>query len=208
MTVIQLTKVEADLHLYLQDESVLISADFSAVVGDVIAFTSSVVTNGLRKALGEVATTPNELENRSFLEVADVIVEHHLRLVRASEREIARKSLLEAYFHAAGPQYVFEPPSKTSFVRLLRKWGTRDFAALLLSLHLFNSISLAVQDKVRAKMPDIRSFELYMLGLESVCRDSVRTAIQNVHGEPGPLWAREVASHIEEQLLHVASPVK
>ena len=208
MTVTPLNSVEADLHLYLRDKRTINLSAFSVVVADVVAFTSLVNRNGFRDAFAALPGTDERVMDRSFIEAADRIVDHHLRLVSGSRRDLVKKSVLEAYFHAAGPQNVFDPPAKTQFVRSLRKWGARDFAALLLSLYVFNSISLAIQDEIRVKMPDVRSFELYMLSLEAICRDTVKAAMKSVSlKEPGELWAREVLQHVEEQLLHASSAV-
>jgi hypothetical protein len=208
VTVTPLNSVEADLHFYLRDKRGINLPTFSVVVADVLAFTSSVNRSGFRIAFTELLRCDGRIADRSFIEAADLLVDYHLRLANKSSRDLVRKSVLEAYFHAAGPQNVFEPPVKTQFVRSLRKWGPRDFAALLLSLYVFNSISLTVQEDIRAKMSDVRSFELYMLGLETICRDTVKAAANSVSlKEPGELWAREVLQHVEEQLLHAPSAV-
>jgi len=207
VTPTQLGNIEAELHVYLRNKDVQISTEFSAVVDDVIVFTSAVVKTGLRKALANLPNGSDGLADRPFIEVADVVVEHHLRWVPEGEREITRKSLLEAYFHACGPQYVFEPPAKTQFFRSLRRQGPREFGVLLLSLHLFNTISIAIQDEVRLKMTDIRSFEVYMLGLEAVCRDMVKAAIESSdRSNLSKHWIHAVVNHIHGHLIHVASP--
>jgi hypothetical protein len=208
VTVAELCSLEADLYSYLRKKNRIISAGFSAVIGDVIQFTSMVIERGLTNALGEITPNGRELADESFIKVADLVAEHHLRLIAEPDREIVRKSLLEAYFHAAGPQRVFEPAAKTHFLQSLRRFGTRDFAALLLSLFVFNSISIAIQDEVRGRMPDIRSFEIYMLGLENICRDAVRTAVElSTSKKPDDDWVRAVAEHVERQLVRASSSV-
>src|SRR5262249_15117374 len=131
VTATRLGSIEADLRLYLRENYAPVSPEFTAVVGDVIRFTSAVVEKGFRRALAELGNSVDGLADRGFIEVADVIVEHHLRLEHGPDRELVRKSALEAYLHACGPQYAFEPPAKTEFLRSLRRWNSRDFAAQL-----------------------------------------------------------------------------
>ena len=203
MTAFQLARIKADLHRYLRDTKPLISLEFSAVVADVTGFTAAILQKGFRKALAQLPNTSEGLSGRPFIEVADVIVEHHLRFVKETEREIARKSLLEAYIHAAGPRDVFAPPGKTRLVTSLRRAGPRNFAALLFSLHTFNVVCMTIQDKVRTKMPDVQSFELYMLGAETICRDIVTDAVKTQGTELDERWARAVAESVEAELLHL-----
>jgi hypothetical protein len=140
------------------------------------------------------------LADRPFVQIADVIVEHHIRLVQGPDRDIVRKSLLEAYIHAAGPQDAFDPVGKTRLARSLRQSGAAKFAALIFSLHLFNVVSLEIQDEVRADMPDAKTFELYMLGLETICRDAVKAALNTEETEVDKPWTRALARKVEMQL--------
>ena len=59
-----------------------------------------------------------------------------------------------------------------------------------------------MQDDVRVRMPDVKFFELYMLGLETVCRDTVNDAIKSRRLEVDERWLKAVAESIEAQLLH------
>src|SRR5262249_27515834 len=149
--------IKADLHQYLSKRETLLPAEFSAVVADLAAFTSAIIHDRFEKALMQLGNLGDDLSSRSFIELADIIAEYHLRLFQGPERDVVRKSLIEAYIHAAGPQYVFGPPRQTRFVRSLRRWGPRNFAAVFFSLHVFNTISMAIQDEVREKMPDVMS---------------------------------------------------
>jgi len=144
--------LKADVYSYLRECKSPLLTDMIQVVADVMLFTSAVGHDSFEKALAPFANSAAELAERPLVEVADVIVEHHLRSVAAGDRDLLRKSLLEAYFHAAGPKYVFEPVRKTRLVRSLRKIGPQKFAALVLSLHLFNVVSRGIQDEVRAKI--------------------------------------------------------
>jgi len=96
-------------------------------VADVTAFISAIVKDGFQKAFAQLPNFFEGLSGRPFIEVAQVIVEHHLRLVKKPEREIVRKSLLEAYTHAAGPRYVFELPGKTRLCELIAAFGSKKF---------------------------------------------------------------------------------
>jgi hypothetical protein len=159
------------------------------------------VRGGLERTISQLPSFVQGLLDQSFIEVVDFIVEHHLRLIQAPEGEIARKSLIEAYIHTAGPQYVFGKPGETRLVRSLRRWGPRHFAAQLLSVHLFNIVSMAVHDEIPTKAPDTRSFELYMLNVEAICCDAVKSAVEAVKSvESDASWARAVIKEINTTL--------
>lgn len=198
---IQLACVGADLQRYLGERESLISPRFSRVLTDVSAFTSLIVRDGFEKTLEQLPNFKQGTCERPLIEVAEVIIEHHLRFAEGAERDMMRKSLLEAYIHAAGPRYVFDPPNKTRLTRSLIKWPPPKFAILLLSLHLFNVVSMAIQDKMRMDMPDIKRFELYMLGVETICRDAVKSAAKTEATEVDERWASSVIRKAEAQLL-------
>jgi hypothetical protein len=194
--------IKSDLPQYLQNKPVLIPATFGAVLEDVAFFTAAIVQDGLAKAFARLPGFTPDFLQRPFIAVADIIAEHHVRFIQGAEREIIRKSVLEAYIHAGGPRAVFGPTGKTRLVRSLRRYGERNFAGLIFSLHLFNVISLAIQDKVRENMTDARSFELYMLGVEEICRESVDCAIKTSGAARVDRdWAAAVMRHIERQLM-------
>ena len=199
----QLATIKADLHRYLSNRKSLLSLEFNAVVEDVAAFTSAVICEGFDRALAALPNFFQELLGRPFIEVADVIAEHHLRFAQTSERDVVRKSLLEAYIHAAGPQYVFRPPDQKRILRSLRRAGPRNFVAMLFSLHVFNLISMAIEDEVRVKMTDVTTFELYMLGVETICQTVVKGAVKNERTVVDERWVKAVAMNIEAQLLNI-----
>jgi hypothetical protein len=201
VTVIQVASIKTDLLQLVSSRTALFCTDFAAVVEDVAVLTGGIIRDGIAKALARLPDFAPGLLDRPFIEVADVIVNHHVRLIPGPECEVVRKSLLEAYIHAAGPNSVFGPPGKTRLVRSLRQYGERNFAGLIFSLYLFNVISIAIQDKVRQEVPDARSFELYMLGVESVCREAVESAVHKIGSVANREWATAVAKHIERQLL-------
>jgi len=195
-------RLEADLRHYLRSKSALFSSQFSEVIADVITFTSAVVRHGFRIALARLASHGTVLPDRPFIQVCEAIVEHHVRLVRTAERELVGKSLYEAYIHLAGPQHVFRPATTTRFTHSLRRHGVKSFAASFLSLHLFNVVCLEIRDDIAAKMADQQSVELYMFGMEAMCRDIVAHAMKIPDGGLDKQWAAAICSNIEGQLLH------
>jgi hypothetical protein len=203
VTPVQLAQVKADLRRYLRAKDSLFSPEFSAVVADVATFVSAILRDGLDQAIAQLPKTSKGLSDRPLIEVADVIVEHHLRFAKDEDREVIRKSLLEAYIHAAGPQYVFERPAKTRLGRSLHHSGVVNFAALLFSLHTFNLVGMAIQDKLRAEMPDVKRFELFMLAVEGICRNVVEAAIQTQRASLDEKWAKAVAKTIEAEILQL-----
>ena len=206
MATLQVASIKTDLFQYLRERNTLVSTDFAAVIEDVALLTAAIIKDGPVKAFVRLpAFTPDFLD-RPFIEVADVIAEHHVRFIQGAEREVVRKSVLEAYIHAGGPQAVFGPTGKTRLLRSLRQYGERNFAGLIFSLHLFNVISLAIQDNVRETMTNARSLELYMLGVEEVCRESVECALKtSPAARVDREWAIAVIRHIETQLLQLPS---
>jgi hypothetical protein len=121
--------------------------------------------------------------------------------LESPDRDLVGKSLFEAYIYFAGTEYAFEPATKTRFMHTLRRRGLRGFVELFLSLHLFNVVSMEIQEKVSAIMPDLRSFELYMLNMEALCRDIVTQAMKVPDGDLDERWAATVRRNVEEQLL-------
>ena len=203
---LDLASIKADLQQYLRKKHTLISPEFSKVVADVSLFTSAIGRDGFEIAFAQSAAHTNVQPGRPFIAVAAAIVDHHLRFVREPERDIVRKSLIEVYTHVAGPQYLLEPVSKTRLVRSLRRSGSSGkFVTTLFSLHGFNLISVGFQDELRARMPDVKSFELYLSTVESICCDAVTTAVKSQGANIDEEWAKAVASSVEAQLLH--SPV-
>ena len=201
MTTVDLGSIRADLHRYLGKLNTLISPEFSIVVEDVSAFASSVVHDGFDSALAQLPNFNTNLSTRPFLEIADVIADYHVRFLQGAERELARKSLVEAYIQAAGPRNALRPLAKTRLLESLRRHGAQSFACLLFSMHLFNFVTMAIEDEVRTKMADTTGFELYMIGVETICRKVVKAAVKgNSNGADGH-WARTVATAIEGQLL-------
>jgi hypothetical protein len=201
----EIASIKADLQKYLIKECGLISPEFIKVVVDVNLFTSVISHDGIEVAFAQLAA-PASLHGRPFIEVAEAIVEHHLRFVREPELEILRKSLHEAYTHVAGPQYILEPLSKTLLLRALGRSGSsRKFVTMLFSLHVFNLICMGFQDELRARLPDEKSFQLYMSTVEAICCDAVTAAVKSHRAKVDEKWATDVARSIEAQLLH--SPV-
>ena len=194
--------IKADLQQYLRKKRTLFSPAFGKVVADVSLFTSTIVRDGFEIAFAQSPAHANVQPGRPFIEVAEAIVEHHLRFVREPERDIIRKSLLEAYTHVAGPQHILEPLGKTRLVRSLCRSGTRKFVTMLFSLHSFNVICIGFQDELRKRMPDVKSFELYMLTVEAICCDAVTAAVKSQKAKVDEKWANAVARDIEAQLLH------
>jgi len=195
----ELARLEADLRRYLQDKSNLFSPEIKQVAAEVNRFTSAIVQDGFDRALTQLGV--NVSPDRPFIAIIDAVVEHHIRMLDEPDQELVAKSLLEAYIYAAGRQYVFEPAGKTRILASLRRRGTKGFAALFFSLHLFNVISLEIQDDVHAKMPDLKSFEIYMLSVEAVCRDIVMEALSISDDRLDEGWASAVMKNIENRLL-------
>jgi hypothetical protein len=174
-----------------------------AVIADIRAFASLAICVGFEKAVAQLPNFVNGLTDRIFLEVADFIVEHHLRLVHEVDRDVLRKSLLEAYIHLAGPRQVFKPPMRTMFERALRRSDWRAFVGLFLSLHVFNVVSLAAQDEIRMRMPDVESFESYMNSVETVCSDMVKAAFDAERSQLDDRWVSAVTRNLEVQFLRL-----
>lgn len=203
MTELQLAGIKSDLSQYLRKGNNLSSPELRAVIADIGAFASLAIRVGFEKALTQLPNFVEGLTERLFLEVADFIVEHHLRFVHVADRDVLRKSLLEAYIHMAGPRQVFRRSTQTAFERALRRSDSRAFVALFLSLHVFNVVSLATQDEIRTRMTDVASLESYMDGVETICRDMVKAALEAERSQIDERWAAAVTQNIEVQLLRL-----
>ena len=59
---------------------------------------------------------------------------------------------------------------------------------------------MEIQDELRMRMPDPKSFELYMWTVKAICRDTVIAAVKSQKSKVDESWARAVARGIEAQL--------
>jgi hypothetical protein len=198
---LEIANIRADLCEYLRNKNVLISLEFSKVVAEASRFTAAVVRNGFEKALADSPAHVNVEPDRPFIEVAEALVDHQIRFVRQADREMVQKSLLEAYTFIAGPRYVFEPTRRTRFVAALRRSDPRRFAALLFSLHLYNLICALIRDDLRTRIPNVKSFQLYLMNVETICRDTVKAAVKTSAADIDSGWAKSTIKTIEKQLL-------
>jgi len=198
---LELVNVRADLHQYLRDRYTLISPEFSEVVADALRFVEAVIRRGFKTALVELTPQVRVQHCRPFIEVAEVVVGYHLRFVSQADHEMVRKSLLEAYTHIAGPAHIFKPAKKTRFVYTLRRSDSRKFAALLLSLHLYNLICAEIESEMRRRIPNAKALELYMLNVEAICRDTVTNTVKAEAVAFDQEWAMTVIKRIEAQML-------
>ena len=196
-----LARFQAELRSHLQHKNAVFSPQINDVLTEVIQFSSASLRDGLRVALTRLSANAEAWPNRTFIELCEAIVEHHIRNVTTEERELFGKSLIEAYMHFAGPQYVFEPVKKTRFMRSLRRHGAKGLASTFLSLHLFNMVCREICDEVASRMPNQQAYEMYMYCIEGLCRDVVAHAIELANGEMDERWAPAVVGAIEAQLF-------
>ena len=197
----EVAQIQADLQKYLRGKGALFSPGIEKVIAHVGRFTSDILQSGFQTAFEQLGSTADARADRPFIEVCDAIVEQHVRFLNKRDRELMAKSLLEAYIYAAGTEHAFEPLARTRMVASLRRRGTKGFATAFLSLHLFNLISIEIQDDVRMKAPDLKSFELYMLWIETACREIVSSAMSIPDGCFDEKWAAAVCADIERRLL-------
>jgi len=203
---LELENIKADLRGYLRNNNALISPEFRKVVADVARFVDVVIRDGFKVALTQSLANVNVQPDSSFIEVAEALVEHHIRFLRQVDREIAHKSLLEAYTHIADPRFVFEPTRKTEFVNALRRSGPKKFAALIISLHLYNVICGQIQNDLHRRIPDPKTLQLYLLKVEALCRDIIADIVKVQPAECDEEWALAVIRSVETQLLRPQVP--
>ena len=195
----ELVRLEADLRKYLQGKDRLFAPGVEKVIARVNEFTSAILQTDFQQAVAALGIDfPSD---RPFVEVCDAIVERQVGFLRKADQELMAKSLFEAYVYLAGSERALEPPRKTKIVPSLRRRGTKGFAGSLLSLHLFNIVSMEIQDDVKTKVPDLKSFEIYMLWIETVCRHVVAAAMAIPDGGLDEKWAAAVCSNVETRLL-------
>ena len=193
---------EAALRRHFRGRKNFLPLEIKDVIEDVIGFIFAILHDGFRSALAQSINDVKVNPDRPIVEVCDAIVEHHIRMVRTPDREIIGKALFESYVHFAGPDRVFEPESKTRLMRALRRLGVKGFIASFLSLYVFSKVTFEIQEATAAHLPDLKSLEVYMLGIETVCRDVVTRAMKIPERELDAEWAAIVCRNIEAQLLH------
>jgi hypothetical protein len=204
---LELENVRSDLYYYLRTKNDLFSSEFGKVVADAATFTEAVARHGVEVVFG-LAAHANVQPDRPFMEVAEALVDHQIRFVRQRDRDLVRKSMLEAYIYIAGPRYVLEPVRKTRFVQSLRRSEPKKFAALLFYLHLYNLISALIQDDLRTRVSNVKSFQLYLLKVETICRDIVKEAVKVPGVITDESWTTEVIRNVERQLHPPFIPTK
>jgi hypothetical protein len=190
---------------YLKKTPCLFPAEITEVVVKTCRLSSSILEVGLESALAQSGIRRAGLK-RPFIEVCDTIVEHFTHNVSEELRECVKKSLCEAYIYFAGPKYVFEPTGKTRFLRTLKHRGSRNFAALFLSLYLFNLICAEINSvlPLETEFAAMTSDGLHIFHLDAVSRDLVSAAVRDEEdkssGELGEGWAAVVCRNIEVRL--------
>jgi len=197
----EFAQIKEDLKLYFRNRQKLISPNFSKVVADVSEFIEAVVRVGFEAALAQSPAHVRVRPDRPFIEVAEALVDHHIRFVHQTEHEMARKSLLDTYTHIAGPGYALKPTTKTRFVHALRRSNPSKFAALVLSLYLYNRLSVRIQDDPPRSLRDAKSLELYLLNVEGICRDVIANAVKVRGTAVDEKWVTAVIRDVETELL-------
>jgi hypothetical protein len=193
--------LEVDLRRYLRGKSTLFSSEISEVMADVNRFTSAILRHGFRQAFQQLPGDVKKVTGSPFIQACDALVEYHTRFVDGVEAQWIGKSLFEAYIHFAGPAHILGPVSRTRLPHSLRRRGPKGFAATLLSLHLFNLVSMEIRDDVHTNIRDLQSFELHMFSIEAACRDVIVRAMKVPDGKLDAQWAAAVCRNIETELL-------
>ena len=191
---------------YLKKRPSLFPPEITEVLLKTCRLSSSILEVGFEKALAQSGVRRAGLLKRPFIEVCDTIVEHLTHKVEEELRECVKKSLCEAYIYFAGPKYVFELTSKTRFIRTLKRRGSKNFAALFLSLYLFNLICVEINSALplETEFSAITSDRLHVFHLDAVSRDIVSAAVRDSEdksdGKLGDRWAALVCRTIEARL--------
>ena len=197
--------IKAFLQQTLRHKNTLIASEFGKVVADATRFVQAVIRDGFDIALADLTTNVQVQPDRPFIEVAEALVDHHIRFAKRADQELARKSLLEAYTYIAGPRHLFEPTKKTRFVQSLRRSDLKKFAGMLISLHLYNVIRVQIEDELRKNLSDVKTLELYLLSVEALCRDLILDSIKIQPGELDERWVMAVIRSVERQLIDSSS---
>jgi len=191
---------------YLKKRPSLFPPEVTEVLLKTCRLSSSILEVGFERALAQSGIRPAGVIKRPFIEVCDTIVEHFTHNVEEEPRECVKKSLCEAYIYFAGPKYVFELTSKTRFIRTLKHRGTKNFAALFLSLYVFNLICVEVASALplETEFAAMTSDRLHVFHLDAVSRDIVSAAMKDSEDKSveklGEEWAALVCRNIEAHL--------
>jgi hypothetical protein len=99
--------------------------------------------------------------------------------VRGIKGAIFRKSLEETLLEAVGLNDEFKGFDFAEWLRRFRdRCGLKGFIELFLSLYVFNTVWIEIQDSVRLRADDARAFEASMEVVERVCIELVRSEFQ------------------------------
>ena len=191
---------------YLKKRASLFPPEITEVLLKTCRLSSSILEVGFERALAQSGIRPAGLIKRPFIEVCDAIVEHVTHNVEEELRECVKKSLCEAYIYFAGPKYVFELTSKTRFIRTLKRRGSKNFAALFLSLYVFNLVCAEINSALplETEFAAMTSDGLHVFHLDAVSRDLVSAAVRDAEDKSGEKlgegWAALVCRNIEARL--------
>jgi hypothetical protein len=121
--------------------------------------------------------------------------------VRGFKGAIFRKSLEETLFEAAGLNDALNAFGLVEGLRRFRdRGGLKGFIKLFLSLYVFNAVWIEIQDLVRLRVDDARSFEASMKAVERVCLELVRSEFQRWENK-GELNQRENSAEFGDAIM-------
>jgi hypothetical protein len=185
-------------------------------LNDLVGWASATLSQGcedaLERMIGKTSATADPTDA-----VAAIGKELSQRLQGIKGR-IFRKSLEEALFEAAGFDDELNGFDLVGgLCKFCDRHGIKGFIELFLSLYVFNTVWIEIQDSVRLRARDTRSFEASLKAVERVCLSLVRSELREWE-KKGKLdqlgHVRELGDAImralEDRLLELAqqSPIR
>jgi hypothetical protein len=148
-----------------------------SALNDLVVWASAVLSQGDESVLEPLIT---KIAKRAVATHAVGAIGKELsQRVWGVKGAIFRKSFEETLFEAAGLNDEFNGFDLVEGLRRFRdRSGLKGFIEQFLSLYIFNTVWIEIQDSVRLRVDDARSFEASLKTVERVCLELVRSEFQ------------------------------
>jgi hypothetical protein len=174
---------------------------------DLVVWVSVALSQGCEEALGPFT---GKIRGQASASRAMATIGKQLsQRVPGIKGRIFRKSLEEALFEAADGSYESHDFDLVGGLCKFRdRRGISGFIELFLSLYVFNAVWFEIQDSVRLRARDTRSFIASMESVERFCFKLVRSELRRLEKkkEPNQFWKAaqtggEIMRALEDRLL-------
>jgi hypothetical protein len=182
----------------------LIGPGVGKAFDDLVMWVSGTLSGECDKPLGPL--TGEVSGQADAIQAMSTIAEQLSLSVSGIKGRIFRKSLEETLFEAAGGSYELDDFDLVGgLCRFRDRRGIKGFVELFLSLYVFNAVWIEIQDLVRLRATNTKSFIASMKAVERVCCKLVRSELQRSENKKKPgQTGDEIMRALEDRLVELA----